>query len=472
VLVSTHNNSDILRQFLFADSTPLTPDLLEILEVPYLMGGKNSKIYHMKVADDAMVPISDSCTDKANVEGDLDDHHHPPPGKLTRKKSSAGLGGSSANLLNQKSMRSLRSNSLRMGGRQQSMVSGMISPSSLQVSSKAPWLVKKMPAQTVHDTEFKFGRVIGKGLMGTVHIASFQSDNKPHYVAIKSVRKDYIIRHHDERHIRNEKEILLSLNSPFCVKLFGTFQDSDNIHFVMEYCAGGELFRKLTKKRSFQPNMVKFYASEIFLALYHIHDLGFVFRDLKPENVMLDEMGHCKLIDFGFATRPNEQGLCLTNVGTPAYLSPEQLNGKFTHGYTKIVDWWSFGILVYELLTGNTPFCRSFSESSYEIYLRVLKGHIKFPWGFSSTAKEFITELLCADVSQRLVDPELIKRHKYFQGVNWEWIERKKIVPPSIPKLYEEGDTLHFDSYGEGDSKNRPVKLKKGQTFVDTFQDI
>jgi serine/threonine protein kinase len=436
------------------------------------MGGKNSKVYHMRVADDVGIGgVSDACTDKASVESDSADHR--PPAKLTRKKSSAGgLGGSSANLLtNQKSLRNLRSNSLKMGGRQQSMVTGLIPPTSLQVSSKASWLVKKMSSQAVHDTEFKFGRVIGKGLMGTVHIASFQSDNKPHYVAIKSIRKDYIIRHHDERHIRNEKEILLSLNSPFCVKLFGIFQDPDNIHFVMEYCAGGELFRKLTKKKSFQPNMAKFYASEIFLALYHIHNLGFVFRDLKPENVMLDEMGHCKLIDFGFATRPNEQGLCLTNVGTPAYLSPEQLNGKFTNGYTKIVDWWSFGVLLYELLTGATPFCRSFSESSYEIYLRVLKGHIKFPWGFSSTAKEFITELLCADVNQRLVDPEIIKRHKYFQGVNWEWIERKKIIPPSIPKLYDEGDTLHFDNYGEEDG-SRPVKLKKGQTFIDTFQDI
>lgn len=442
------------------------------------MGGKSAKVYHMKLEADAGIGtgnggISDTSTDKASVESDLAEHHHPPPhpARLTRNKSStAALSASSSNLHNQKSMKNLRSNSLKLGGRQHSLTNGMISLNPVQVSSKAPWLVKKMPSQLVRETEFKFGRVIGKGLMGTVRIASFQSENKPHYVAIKSVRKDYIIRHHDERHIRNEKEILLSLNSPFCVKLFGVFQDSDNIHFVLEFCAGGELFRKLTKKKSFQPNMVKFYASEIFLALSHIHKLGFVFRDLKPENVMLDEMGHCKLIDFGFATRPNEQGLCLTNVGTPAYLSPEQLNGKFTNGYTKIVDWWSFGVLVYELSTGATPFCRSFSESSYEIYLRVLKGHIKFPWGFSSTAKELITELLCADVNQRLVDPEIIKRHKFFQGVNWEWIERKKIIPPSIPKLYDVGDTLHFDDYGEADDK--PVKLKKGQSFVDAFHDF
>lgn len=431
------------------------------------MGGKNSKVYHMRIADD--VPYSDAATEKVSHESDVGKvvaSTTEPPGKLVRKKSSAG---SSSNLTAQKSLKNLRSNSMKS---RQLSFSGALPTAALQVSPKASWLVKKMSQQTVWDTEFKFGRVIGKGLMGTVRIASFQqaNDAKPLYVAIKSVRKDYIIRHRDERHIRNEKEILLSLTSPFCVKLFGTFQDPDNIHFVMEYCAGGELFRKLAKKRAFQPNMVKFYASEIYLALYHIHELGYVFRDLKPENVMLDETGHCKLVDFGFATRPNENGLCLTNVGTPAYLSPEQLNGKFTNGYTKIVDWWSFGILVYELLTGTTPFCRSFKESSYEIYLRVLKGNIHFPWGFSSIAKDFVTQLLCADVNLRLVDPERIKTHSYFQDVNWEWIERKKIIPPSIPKLYEEGDTLHFDDYGEGESK--PVKLKKGQVFVDHFQDI
>jgi serine/threonine protein kinase len=427
------------------------------------MGARGAKVYQMRVADDFPIPPLAPAEKTPESETAIE-----PAGKLSRRKSAAGL--SSANLVNQKSMKNLRANS-GLGNRRSSIGGALLPSSSVQVSQKANWLVKKMSSQTVHETEFKFGRVIGKGLMGTVHVASFLHDNRAHYVAIKSIRKDYIVRHHDERHIRNEKEILQSLHSPFCVQLFGVFQDTENIHLVLEYCAGGELFRKLTKKKAFHPNMVKFYASEIYLALRHIHDQGFVFRDLKPENVMLDELGHCKLVDFGFATRPNDQGLCLTTVGTPAYLSPEQLNGKFTNGYTKIVDWWSFGVLLYELLTGSTPFCRSYSESNYEIYLRILKGHIKFGWGFSPTAKEFITQLLDADVHHRLVNPDLIQRHAYFQSVNWEWIESRKIIPPSIPKFYDEGDTLHFDDYGQ-DGGSKPVKLKKGQVFIDTFQDL
>jgi protein kinase A len=264
------------------------------------------------------------------------------------------------------------------------------------------------------------------------------------------------------------------MSSPFCIRLFGTFQDQDHIHFVMEYCSGGELFRKLTKKRAFQPNMAQFYVCEIYLALVHIHSFGFVYRDLKPENIMLDELGHCKLIDFGFAARPNNQGLCLTNVGTPAYLSPEQLNGKFTHGYSVIVDWWAFGVLIYELLTGHTPFSATNTETNYEIYLKILSGKISFPWRFPSVAKELITKLLCADVNLRLTDETAIKSHSYFDNIKWDLVETRQIIPPSIPRLYEEGDTCHFDEYGgkEVEMMNKPVKLKKGQVFVDTFGDI
>ena len=348
------------------------------------MGGKGSKVYEMKVVDEdanTTTPANthnhsnhlEIITEKNLNTINTNNENNDIPGKLGRRKSSTGVGihgnnltpslPSSSNLLQQKSMKSLRGNSLKNMGRSGSMSgAGMLNLStttttnSLQVSNKVSWLVKRMSPHQVADVEFKFGRIIGKGLMGTVHIASFTHENKAVYVAIKSIRKDYIIRHNDERHVRNEKEIMLTMSSPFCIHLFGTYQDQDNIHLVMEYCAGGELFRKLTKKKAFQPNMAKFYACEIFLALNHIHELGFVYRDLKPENIMLDESGHCKLIDFGFATRPNAQGMCLTNVGTPAYLSPEQLNGKFTNGYTKIVDWWSFGVLLYELLTGSLPF--------------------------------------------------------------------------------------------------------------------
>jgi protein kinase A len=336
----------------------------------------------------------------------------------------------------------------------------------MQFSPKVPWLVKKMPpraASSMDTFDFKNEQVLGVGLMGTVRLARCVNCKDPAYVAVKSIRKDYIAKHNDQRHINNEKEILTLMTSPFCIQLMGTFQDAEHIYFTMEYAAGGELFRRINRKNGFSPNAAKFYLCEVFLAISHVQNLGYVYRDLKPENVMLDEFGHCKLVDFGFCTRPNQAGMCLTNVGTPAYLSPEQLNGKFTNGYTSIVDWWSLGVLLYELLTGKTPFCKSNSESHYEIYLRVLKGKISFPRGFASSAKELITSLLHADLETRLSDPVQIKNHPFFADVDWRAVEGLQIVPPFIPKLVEPGDMCHFDDFGPFDDRpTRPKKGKKG----------
>jgi len=186
--------------------------------------------------------------------------------------------------------------------------------------------------------------------MGTVRIAK-NKNNK--FLVFKGVKKEYVVKHNDQRHVQNEKDILKALNCSFCVKLFGTFQDKTNIYYALEFCPGGELFQRLGKKKFFTLDEAKFYLSEVFVALEHVQELGFVYRDLKPENIILDEEGHCKLVDFGFSTPcANNETKLHTLCGTPAYLSPEQLDGKFTNGYTRVVDWWSYGVLVYELLTG------------------------------------------------------------------------------------------------------------------------
>lgn len=320
--------------------------------------------------------------------------------------------------------------------------------SSMKVSDRASWLLKEAKLGNLSTDSFEFGRVIGRGLMGSVRIAKLKQHNV--YVAVKSVKKDYVIRHNDQRHIQNEKSLLLSLKSKFCITLFGTFQDSLHLHFVLELAVGGELFRKLTKKTSFPAPVAKFYASEIFCALKHIHSLGYVYRDLKPENVLLDEDGHCKLVDFGFAARPDSNGLLHTNCGTPAYLSPEQLNGKFTNGYTIIVDWWSFGILLYELLCGVTPFSKDASESSYAIYLRILENKIKFPYSFDASTKELVSNLCHPDVSKRWTDEEVISQSKYWE-ISWDLVNARKLVPPHVPRLSAPGDDSHFDVYSNGD---------------------
>ncbi len=284
----------------------------------------------------------------------------------------------------------------------------------------------------------------GKGLMGTVRIVKTKNDK---YIVFKSLRKDSVIRHNDQRHVEREKLVLNSLNCSFCIKLFATFQDKHCLYLALEFAPGGELFHRLGKKKAFPPDVAKFYVSEIFVALEHVQSLGFVYRDLKPENVLLDEEGHCKLVDFGFSTAVSTAtGKMHTLCGTPAYLSPEQLDGKFTNGYTKIVDWWSFGVLIYELRTGRTPFCRSHSDSHYEIFLRVLKKKISFPFRFDASSRELIACLCHPDLARRLSDPESIKRHPYF-SMPWAAVADRRLVPPFVPRIKEAGDCHYFDKY-------------------------
>jgi serum/glucocorticoid-regulated kinase 2 len=222
----------------------------------------------------------------------------------------------------------------------------------------------------------------------------------------------------------------------------------------MELAVGGELFRRLSKKGGFSTDITKFYAMEIFCALSHVQELGYAYRDLKPENVMLDEDGHCKLVDFGFSTRPDANGIVRTMCGTPCYLSPEQLNGKFTNGYSKIVDWWSLGILIFELMTGLTPFCSSSSETAYEIYLKIMKVKISFPRSFDADSKDLVQSLCHADVEQRLCSPESIKKHAYWT-MPWPAVKARKLVPPFTPRISDVNDRDHyFNEYQEKPQKS------------------
>jgi serine/threonine protein kinase len=312
----------------------------------------------------------------------------------------------------------------------------------------------------------------------------------PKYCVFKSVSKESVRRHRDERHLRCEKEVLSALGDcSFCVKLFATFQDKTHLHFALEFAVGGELFHRLGRQRVFPPDTAKFYLCEVFVALEHLQALGFVYRDLKPENIMIDDQGHCKLVDFGFSVAVGSGGggaassMLHTLCGTPAYLAPEILDGKFTNGYTKIVDWWSFGILLFELLTGSTPFCRSNSDTHYEIFLRILKNKISFPMSFESKARDLVSQLTHPQIARRLGDPQTIKQHPYFHftpqpqkgnelqisnSINWKLVEKRKLVPPFVPRIKEPGDSHYFNKYG-GDDNSGLRMVDGGRNSMDFF---
>ena len=305
--------------------------------------------------------------------------------------------------------------------------------------------------------------------MGTVCICKTKTDK---YFVLKGVSKQSIVKHNDFRHINNEKDLLKLMNSPFCVKLFGTFQDRKNVYFALELCPGGELFQRLQRKTCFPLDEAKFYVCEVLIALEHVQSLGFVYRDLKPENVMLDEDGHCKLVDFGFSRPCPVDGKMQTLCGTPAYLSPEQLDGKFTQGYTASVDWWSYGVLLYELLVGATPFSQSHNDSHYEIFLRILKKKIHFPWQFDAHAKSLISSLCHPQLEKRLQRVVEIKNSAFFT-VSWSGVAARQLVPPHVPRLHRDKvDDRYFRAYSDSSGGSSPGADPLGGVNAGEFADF
>ncbi|XP_069158127.1 cAMP-dependent protein kinase catalytic subunit 3 isoform X2 [Procambarus clarkii] len=188
-----------------------------------------------------------------------------------------------------------------------------------------------------------------------------------------------------------------------------------------------------------------FYASEIVSALEYLHSLSVVYRDLKPENLLLDQDGHLKITDFGFAKKLTDRTWTL--CGTPEYLAPEIIQSK---GHNKAVDWWALGILIYEMLAGYPPF---FDDNPFGIYEKILGGRVEWPRHLDTSAKDLIKKLLTQDRTKRLGNmkngADDVKRHRFFKNIDWEDVYHKQLKPPIVPKVSYEGDTRNFDDYPE-----------------------
>jgi len=262
---------------------------------------------------------------------------------------------------------------------------------------------------------------------------------------MKILKKTEVVRLKQVEHINNERSILNSVNNPFIVKLYRSFQDDKNLFMLLDYAPGGELFSHLRKAGKFPNETTRFFASEIVYALEYLHSLDIVYRDLKPENLLLDNQGHVKITDFGFAKKVEDRTWTL--CGTPEYLAPEIIQSK---GHGKAVDWWALGILIFEMLAGYPPF---FDDNPFGIYEKILGGKIQFPSHFDINAKDLVRKLLTADRTRRLgnlKDGALdIKVHKWFKGVDWDRIHEKREIAPIVPQISHDGDASNFELYPE-----------------------
>ncbi|KAK9862106.1 hypothetical protein WJX84_003475 [Apatococcus fuscideae] len=291
--------------------------------------------------------------------------------------------------------------------------------------------------------DFSLGVVLGHGSFGRVTLGKHKATKT--VCAIKALSKAQIIKNQQVAHLRAERDILKIVDCHFIVKLLGFFHDDHCVYFVLQCVNGGEFFRHLRARGRLTEEHARFYAAEVLLAFQYFHSKEIVYRDLKPENILLDNKGHIKMTDLGFCKIVPAAKRTYTLCGTPDYLAPEIILNK---GHGKAVDWWAYGVLLYELMAGYPPF---FDSDVTNTYKKILGGRFTFPPHFSISSRDLIRKLLVADLSKRYgclasgVDD--IKNHPWFKGTDWGAAEALVHEPPIKPTVKSPDDTTNFDDY-------------------------
>ena len=291
--------------------------------------------------------------------------------------------------------------------------------------------------------DFKILKVIGRGTFGKVCLVQYKLTKK--YYAMKIMRKNVILENGQVTNTLLEKNILQNLNYQFLVGMDFCFQTQERIYFVMNFIRGGELFKHLTNCKFFPEEKAKFYSAIIGLALEYLHTHGIVYRDIKPDNILIDEDGYLKLADFGMSKMLKDQERAFSLCGTPEYFAPEIITRE---GHNKAADWWSYGILLYEMLYGVSPF---YSKNTEKMFDLITKSDLKFPKNIeiSEEAKDLIKKLLIKKQDLRLGSEggfQTIKNHPFFKGFDFKALEEKKMKAPFIPTLRGSMDVTNFDS--------------------------
>ena len=314
---------------------------------------------------------------------------------------------------------------------------------------------KKNAIKKVVLEDYTIKQTVGTGSFGRVKLIFHSKENK--YYALKILKKIEIMKLKQVDHILSEISILNIIDHPFLVKIVGISQNERYLYIIMEYVQGGELFTYLRTVQSLKNEDAVFYAGQVVLMFEYLHSKNVVYRDLKPENLLIDSQGYLKLTDFGFAKVI--EGRTYTLCGTPEYLAPEILLQK---GHGKPVDWWCLGILIYEMLVGIDPFS---DEEPMAVYQNILKGKIKFPSNFDKDAKSLVKHLLVADLGKRYGNLKGgvndIREHRWFNEFDWKKLLAKSIKPPFFPKVKSDGDTSNYSQYP--DSPDLPKMLKPNE---------
>ncbi|KAI8060310.1 camp-dependent protein kinase A [Gongronella butleri] len=293
--------------------------------------------------------------------------------------------------------------------------------------------------------DFSVEKMVGRGMFGRVHLAQSHLDGR--FYAIKALIKRKLVTQRQIDSANNERAILRAIDHPFVVKLHDTFQDDQSVFFVMDYVPGGELFRLLRRNKRFSEPAARFYAAEVMLAIDYLHSFRIVYRDIKPENILLDAHGHVKLADFGFAKRLDDDAQCTTVCGTPDYVAPEIIRAT---GYGTAVDWWSFGVLIYELTVGKAPF---HADNPVDMYEKILQGNVRYQLYQSEELVDLLKHLLETDPDKRYGNlpngVQDIKDHRFFVKLDFEKVQDRHVKPPYIPDITSPGDSSCFINYSE-----------------------
>ncbi|ETV99069.1 AGC protein kinase, variant [Aphanomyces invadans] len=308
--------------------------------------------------------------------------------------------------------------------------------------------------------DFDLLSVVGKGAYGKVFLARKKAGrNAGRIYAMKVLRKEDVFRKKQVEHTMSEQRILKHVEHPFVVHLRYAFQSDYKLYLVMDYYHGGSLFVHLKQLKHFPEARARFYAAELALAMSHLHSLHIMYRDLKLENILMDADGHVAITDFGLSKEDDEGS---TFVGTPEYLAPELLSSQRTAtSYGKSVDWWSFGVLVYEMIRGQTPF---YDKNRRAMFQNILTKEPPFPPTlFSPTAIEFLQALLVKNPAQRLGcgpnGPLDIMHHPWFTGIDWQALLERRVDTPFRPNIKHGQDIFNYvpASFLQQDVADSPV---------------